>query len=480
MLSKVSSNYRNATSSEKIRKEINFLVHQYARNLCLKNVGKGKIYVNREMLFKIISLEMADLFDSIKISLETELDIFENSEAIDVIKENPNSQTFILSYQFLLEVRDLYTLDGRYGLDNSLNTDIRHNGIVPRLRSVFEGNNIICNKEFDEYIDNPEVKAIYKHLLVPYFYNKLQLDVKDFSKKIDLRLNKLKSVYMHINTNDKDDKDKLFKFIINETDVATFISLMISDMTFEEIIEWSLNKMEKKTEDSMKVGRAVIENALKDAFGNHIDELKSKVIKSSSNKKTNFTENLSLVKNQLESTLNEVSEWLSFAEKTGDNFKIETPIYEALSFVKKLFSTVYVNLALEVNSSFTYNGKYLNSFIKIFILLLENAIKSRDNIEQANIKVFVNETSDKLLLRVDNDAKSVDLKIIDEINKNINNLDSTIKANREKGSGIYKVKKICEIDISTDNVIQIEANNNYFSFNLCLCNKILGENESKT
>ncbi|PSW27578.1 hypothetical protein C9J19_15405 [Photobacterium phosphoreum] len=466
MLSKVLSS--DISKENRIKHEINFLGQQYAHNLCLKNIGKGKIYVNRDMLFKIISLDMSNLFDEIKNNLDLEKDIFQSENTMLSIKNNPNSQTFILSYQFLLQVRDLYTLDGRYGLDNSLNTDIRHNGIVPSIRTAFEVNNIICNKEFDKYIDNLEVKAIYKHLLIPHYYNKLQMNVKDFSMKIDRRLNKLKSVYMHINTNNKDDKDRLFKFIIDENDVAKFVALVMSSMTFEEIIEWSLNKMDQKTESSMIVGRAVIETGIKNALNEHIDELKNQVLNCSSKKKTNFIDNLSLLKNQLNIDLKEVSEWLSFAEKTGDNFHISTPIYEALSFVKKIFPTVNVNFDLINNSEYTYDGKYLNSFIKIFILLLENAVKSRINHEESNIKIHIKEEKEQINICVDNDAKDVDLNFIIKTNKEINKLDSTIIANREKGSGIYKVKKICEIDMAVKSYIKISAEVDSFSFNLDL------------
>ncbi|KPM85164.1 hypothetical protein, partial [Pseudoalteromonas lipolytica] len=53
-------------------------------------------------------------------------------------------------------------------------------------------------------------------------------------------------------------------------------------------------------------------------------------------------------------------------------------------------------------------------------------------------------------------------EVIDDINSHINGAEVTLKANREKGSGLYKVKKIFDIDLKVENKISVGANDNEF------------------
>ena len=95
-------------------------------------------------------------------------------------------------------------------------------------------------------------------------------------------------------------------------------------------------------------------------------------------------------------------------------------------------------------------------------------MKSRIKHEESSIKIHITEENGHINICVDNDAKCVDYNFIIKTNKEINELDSTIIANREKGSGIYKVKKICEIDLAVESYIRISAKDDSFLFNLDL------------
>ncbi|EHK2885100.1 hypothetical protein J7H88_004791, partial [Vibrio parahaemolyticus] len=153
----------NDEKNEEIIRETKFLTTQYSRNLCVKDIGKGKININFDVLSEIIKDEKSHYVKGMIKAYEEGKDSFDFS--YDEIKNQKNTTIYGSVYEFLCAVRDVYTLDGKYGLDYQLNTKIRHNGIVPALRSVFDSEGILCKNSNNKYHDNELFERECKPLL---------------------------------------------------------------------------------------------------------------------------------------------------------------------------------------------------------------------------------------------------------------------------------------------------------------------------
>ncbi|MEZ8045230.1 hypothetical protein AB6C46_19900 [Vibrio sp. 10N.237.312.C02] len=446
---------------EEISKELEFLQHQFSRNLCVSDVAPGKININNEMIAQIFKSERKNVISNLQISYSKEKDNFEFE--FDKISCQVNTNLFVSAYEFFMAIRDIYTLDQKYGLDYQLNTNIRHNGIVPSLRSIFESEGIICDHENNQYKDNIIFETECRSLLVRYKYEELQNKIKLFSKNVDTRLNKLKSVYMHVATNDKDDKDKLFKIIIDESDIFKLLVFMNDKNDIDSCINYCLGIMTNKSEECLKLGRALINVGLGELFKKELKSLETS-LKGTFSKK--FVDAVSITRNDLDTRLESISEWLNFSEYSADDFLLEVALYEANSFLDTIFCNV--NVEMEINNTFNskINGKYLMSFINIFILIFENACKRRKNKESIKIVITTSLVGENVSIEISNKSSTIDKEVINKINSDINDISKLDNANKEINSGIYKVKKHLEIDISAKNNIYIQSSGDEFIFNI--------------
>ncbi|MGS0828286.1 hypothetical protein ACVBIO_21105 [Shewanella sp. 0m-8] len=445
-------------------REVKFLTTHYSRNLCVKDIGKGKLNINFDVLSEIIKSEKLNYIDSM---ITTYLEDRSNfSFELEEIKEQQNTSLYNSVYEFLCAVRDVYSLDGKYGLDYQLNTKIRHNGIVPAIRSIFDSEEILCKSYNDSYIDNELFERDCKQLLREEYYIEYQNKIKSLSKHIDIRLSKLKSVYMQIMTNDKIDEERLFKFPITDDDVASYLMFLNEERTVDEYVNHGLNLLKSKTNKCLVVGKALLATGLYNDFLVELTGLKSSLKSISVH---NYKSSLSLVINDLENKMIDISEWLSFSEVVGENFDLHVAIYEAENFIKTIFPKVDININISDVDCHVYNGKHLDSFVHMFILLFENAAKKRKykgkldlNIDIANIE------GESIKISIANLYSEVDASTICEINSKINSPEYLYNANKEKDSGLYKVKKILEIEFNCSNEILLNCEKGVFTFTASL------------
>ncbi|WP_158768225.1 hypothetical protein [Paraglaciecola sp. L1A13] len=447
-------------NSESLSNEIEYLVSQYSRKLFKNELGRGKISIN---------------IDAIKLIIKNKF----NNDFLDILKtdlnvDNENNVEFSSAYlkirEFVLNVRDLYATHEAYGLENSLNTDIRHNGIVPTLRVVFEENEVICNKKKDTYLNNLNYEKNCKNSLNYRGYNLFQSKIKEFSEQIDTLLNSLKSKYLHVFTNDLDEKEKLFKLTIDHNDVLDVMKFVKSTQDLSLAIDYIFELLNKKTAQAMNAGAAVLQLGIKNKVDGFISSLIDGLNKSAK-VNSGFIENLRHAKNQFSHVIFEVSDWLDFSKKSADDFPLQIPIDEALDFVKKTHPMM--NITLEYSNHEKpyrndYKGEYLATYIRMFLILFQNAAKSKTKSSTCRLKVDYVVNNNVVSISVSNDYDSIDLDLIDKIKSSLNEGKILEGASKGSGSGIFKVKKMLEYELKVDNKLNIRVDEVNKIFNLVI------------
>ncbi|WP_446446750.1 hypothetical protein, partial [Shewanella sp. 1180_01] len=126
--------------------------------------------------------------------------------------------------------------------------------------------------------------------------------------------------------------------------------------------------------------------------------------------------------------------------------------------------TLYVDFQ-DLNKRFI-KGEHFRKFVMIFLILMDNAVVHSENEELVNICICAEKNYNYLNLKVINKVNPNDLRVsldnIEFINTKIN-LTYIDDANKESGSGLFKIKKVITNDIKSENNIQIDLNGQEFS-----------------
>lgn len=460
---------------DSVEDELELMAHQFTKNSCVKKLGKGKLHVDQSRVFAEAKKNLNVAFDDLCSELDKEDKQVVIKESVSIEQNNKkivrtDRKAFNLALFIMLEIRDIYTLNPAFGLDNSLNVDIRHNGIVPTLRSVFDKHDLLCRQFNGEYLDNEFIEECFKSSLTNEYYRKLQDAFKLFSKSVNTFLLRIKNNYMQIGTDDLSSIDSLFKFTFESDEVNSMISLIQSNSSFDEIIKWNINNLDRKAEKLVEAGKVIMTNLLPTKIDTYFKELKSVSINLRRNA-YRVNEKISLAKTDLISTTNEVSSWLDFVKSSGENFNINVPVLEALSFVEKVFPKVKIKLSQQANVSNVFDGLHLKNFIRVFIMLFENAVSRRKYKDTCELNFTWQERNDESKLIVSSMSKSIDLQKVNELNETVNNIDYLEKANRDNNSGFFKIKRIFEQDLTTKNTIYLFVEGDTFNVEINFVNK---------
>ena len=453
--------------------DIEYLTSQYSRKLFKNGLGKGKININIDAIKLLAKSNFADEFIGL---------LQENLNLTDI--ENIEfSSGYLKVEELTLKIRDLYATHELYGLDNTLNNDIRHNGIVPTLRAVFEANGVICTKKGAEYLDNLEYENNCKNNLRYHGYRLFQDKIIEFSELIDALFNGLKNKYLHVFTNDLDDKAKLFKLTITHDDVVDISAFINTTQDLDLVIDYILDLLNKKTSQAMKEGAATLKIYIKERVDKHIITL-IESLERQPKINNNFIENLKHTKNQFEHVIIEVSDWLNFIKKSADDFSLMIPIEEALEFVKETHPKMDISIKYhnrKALNTYDYNGKYLATFIRMFLNVFQNAAKSINQSTSCNLKVNYTINNGKAIISIVNNYDTINKELIDKIKESLRKNKILEGASKGSGSGIFKVKKMLSYELKVDNSLDIIVDEKNKTFKLVITYdlaQILKEEES--
>ena len=445
---------------ESLSYDIEYLTSQYSRKLVKNKLGKGKVNINFDAIKLVAKSNLGNEFESL---LHEDLHVLnlDNVEFTD---------GYLKAEEFILKIRDIYATHELYGLDNTLNTDIRHNGIVPTLRAVFEANGVICTKRNNHYLDNTDYKESAKNNLIFHAYRLFQDKIIEFSDQIDTLLNGLKNKYLHVFTNDLDDKDKLFKLTISKTHVLEIVEFINDTRDLDLTVDYILELLNKKTSEAMHEGSVTLRVYIKD----RVDKLIADLIDSLDRQpKINgsFIENLKHARNQFDHVIFEVSEWLNFIKKSADDFSLMIPIEEALEFVRETHPTLELSIKYRNRTAlneYDYDGEYLATFIRMFLILFQNAAKSNSVGKLCNLKVSYTCNKGKGKLTIINNYDTINIELIERIKESLRKNQILDGASKGTGSGIFKVKKMLTYELKINNSLDIDVDEDSKTFKLSI------------
>lgn len=354
-----------------------------------------------------------------------------------------------------------------HGLDYFLNMNIRHGGIVNLLWGPVKTHKICYQKTDKGYFEkeqywfnqNPYINAETKELL--------DSALRKFSKNLDLELQRVKS-YIHINTGEFLDEDKAFNYFTDQEFVEGLARKVKNDTTIDEFLDYTLNDLIYVTENSLKDLQEHIDLKVRNKINYTFEELK-KEVSDSPYKFDELMRQIKLSQREVNEKIHELVGWMTWKNETNQSFLLGSAIEAAKEMVTNLHPNRSVSVEINDNYQCLIKGEFFRKLVMVYLILFENSIVYSKKEEIIKIAVNVEHIGSELVFSVSNVVGATNcnetVEKLEYINGKINS-NYISDANKEKGSGLFKIKKVISKDMRVENTIQMSLVESVFSVNI--------------
>jgi hypothetical protein len=460
----------SSQSKEQSRKSDLFQTFdKLVKEKCVSECGSGRIEVDTLAIKNGLLQNYSHMFEYIKtlnyegFKEEDYLQLVNDKESYNV----SSNELFSKLLELYLKVRDEYTISPLYGLDNFLNMNIRHGGIVNLLWSSIKKNKLsyLKNKkgfyEVDKYWDEQYPYMIDKNRQV------LHQAFITFSQDIDKLVQKAKG-WIHINTGEFHNEEKLFSFPTDSDDIEILGAEVEGIHSFEIFIDKVVDRLDERTETALKEIESLINGQLRteinDSFSKLAENIKGIFHLEQLNKQ------IKLSQRETNERIDELITWFSWKNETTQPYVLGASIEAAKEMAISLHPQFKIEIELIDDVTRSLKGETFRRFVTVFLILIDNAVIHSGLPDYLNMSFHIMEDSDgKVLVKSKNfiDKSKVETTI-DKSNKinSIINERYILEASEESGSGTFKIKKILSFDINVNNNIEIVIDKTESSYSI--------------
>ena len=450
----------------KLRSDLFRNIEKLIKETCVIECGLGKIEVDTLSIKNNLVESLKPTFELIKNSDKAPILESDYSEvSSDKGTYNISSNKFFVDVLDLYyQIRDAFTLSPAYGLDYFLNMNIRHGGIVNLLWGPAKTHKLCYlktekghfEKEQHWFDHNPYMNAETRELL--------DNSLRKFSKKLDKKIQETKS-YIHINTGEFKDSATAFNYFTVQDYIEELSGSINDAITIDEFLEVVIKDLISTTNNCLSDVKDKINNTLRCEINSLFDDLKNEVAKSY----YTFDElirKIKLAQREFNEKIDELIDWMAWKNEASQSFYSGSAIGAAKDMILNLHPNRAVNINITDNHQGLIKGEHFRKFVMIYLILMDNAIvhSNKDSVEHINIVVYPKDEGMSII--VSNNINQLDNRItqekIDYINSKINTVYIN-DANKESGSGLFKVKKIVSNDIKVKNDISLTLTGELFS-----------------
>ncbi|MEZ8791468.1 hypothetical protein AB6D86_06250 [Vibrio splendidus] len=466
-----------------LEEEKRILAEILSHSLTLQH-EKNKIYIDVDGIIKSNLNEYRVKFENILMIKDIDESIVESlfddiANEEDSKNKQKNLRTYIYENLYEKVVKDFIT-DSNFGLARSLSSEIRHGVLPNKLRSVFEGLNLVTIVGLEgEYEPNAYWRNYLENIANDDFVNYVDGCLKSFSKDIDRLIEEANSwpTVAEVRGNDnaifnfavsQDNLDRFSTFVSSKLDAFDFYDPdNISDLESRDLIlvleEYIWLELDKHFSDICNRFNEV----LKIKFSAIIDELKKK-LNSTGLVLTKLTEQLSNAKVHIVEEISQVESWFVRPNVLIEGEFLMTDI---LSSSIESISAIYNPQILNIDRSQINIGPdntFLSStealgVVRALISIYQNCLSHGNGSSQTTISIALQDKNNILISNEINDAKKdfiLSNNYIDKV-KNFSPDSDYEKLVSEGGTGLYKIYRYL-VDSSPRFNFEIYLDDNVF------------------
>ncbi|AZI26672.1 hypothetical protein EA772_15465 [Pedobacter sp. G11] len=477
----------NAKDTKLYKQEIRRLSQNLAIMEGVRQVDESKIYVDEKGLINNEFSEIqnnfnryieitnlirekpfyfVDILSNRKILLQA-LDLNLSAEDIEKVRMSKNIK-FSLFKELFYEILDKFLFSNQYGLDSYLSTRIRHGTLLGQLRSEFQKQYLITQKDktTDEYYRNSYWEGRLD--LGPESLERIQKLLADFSAKIDHLANELKESHIQIKTELKP-SNGLFDYLFTDQELGYFFeNFFIRINEYHEFVAWVLALIWERTKTNLEIIQNIISRKIKNEIIENLiqleKELKESVIDVSSIQE--LTNNIANCRTNIISEIDKIADWFKKRENITSDFSIDKVVDTSIEITKKISQISSINVQAKYASERLLKGEFFIHFFDIIRIFLENAVSySRLEPSELRLEIEAFERDCKLIIEISNNlADDYDLKTLEDFfsqrraELKLNVWDMGLLKTEIGGTGFYKAKKILSTNLLSET--------NHFTFSV--------------
>lgn len=456
------------------KKSLNSEINDLTKRLILKNrvqkINSSRIMIESSKIWKEVEDRLLVLIKQYNNANENERFYFE----FDM--KNPSYVVCISAKEYILqqiyyEYSNAFCF-GKYGIDDSLSTRVRHGAFTNHIINVFSEGGIIPKNDQKSLLE----ELISNNTLT----DEALLIIDDFIKKTSelLEFTKKHSLKVKINENIN---GAIFDYNLQTEDEIHLGKALNNNYLTTETVSLLLNEIIiNKTNNLLsKVRNELLPDILKQLHS-YLDELNEKIHNCKTKNDNNIDMEISKLiidcKSSLDRAFAEISNWFYLSEiDTWEDYKFNDLLETTNEVNKKLFFN-YSSINISINDTeYLLDGKTFRNFTDIFLILFNNSIVHSGLSTELNklfidINIFENDNeigftfSNNVSNNLDIDQLDKKINLLNDIVMNKKYLDVDI--NNEGGMGLYKIMNLIF-------VINQYGKNIYFfrkenTFNVCI------------
>jgi hypothetical protein len=444
----------------------------------LQEIDESKIYVNQDSIIQNELKDLKSVFNRYvaisQLSTEKNISIINiGSEKVYSFsmqeKDTENSEfskdpQYDIFKEMFYEVRDKF-LYSKYGLKFNLSARIRHGALLGEIRPEFELLHLVTEKEksSENYKANEYWRSQITVIRGDSIYNRFNIKLSDFSKKIDnLINNELLSKYLLIKT-EKENSVGWFNYEFNEIDLQViFVRFkLIGHIEYIDFIYLIFEELWIRTYANLQLIQGNIKNTIRDEFFNAIQSLETEAkelcIDAISDLQNNFTN----IRVNIENKLDKIAQWFTITDTQIADFEFSKIVEVCCESLYNHYISKKLELVKVINFTSLIKGIYYTHFVDLVRIFLQNILDyASEQKVYANIEVY--HKDNKIVMKIENPLKEDEN--IEELNEKVK-IDIDIrKSQLDKHSGLYKALNIVKTYFENENNdLKITVEGNKFS-----------------
>jgi hypothetical protein len=454
-------------NSEVYQQEALVLISKIEINKFIRQADSSKIYVNTNKIINSLDdnfrencerlLSLINLPKELREVKDFQGEDFQPLDKYD--KASSKDSAFEQFKSIFHKLLDLFVLHDEYGIDQFLSGRIRHGVFDIDVRSVFEHHYLVTKMSEGKYLQN---EYWFSETNKPNeLLEKAFSQLSDNTDKILEIVNKewiqvtTSIEFKHVQDSQSMfsiylfDRSKVFSYIFTDSEIESHFKTIHDVQNVDEICEYVFSILWKHTEHCLEVMRWRMENILKDALINALEDFQKDIEIIDGITKERLVSNINSCRSELNHKISEVANWFKLSKTlTHDHYELENLINSCISIYNNWNSNYFVTYKVVCLEKRTFHAKTFQPLFDAIFITLGNIIKhALIKINTTDIIAFTN--NDILTIIVKNELPehtNIDeLKI--RLEKDYDRYDRT--ALRKEGrSGLHKMKNILKNSFS--------------------------------
>lgn len=446
--------------------------------------NKNKLYINVDGIKKSqlneyrVRLENIIIFkDMDEKVLESFFDDVKNKEDSENKRKNVRHYIFETLYQKVIHD---FIVDGNYGLARSLSSEIRHGVLPNKLRSIFEGLNLVTVLDLDgNYESNIYWRDYLEKLASIELIDYIDLALAELSSSVDsliLMANSWPTV-----SEDIKDEVSIFNFPISPNSLEKFSNFIEDEISRSNIKDYeSLRDIEvlelidsiesyiwSELEIMFENIRRLFNDKLKVEFNELIEHTRSKVDVNGL-KIAKLNEHLSKANAHIIKEISEIESWFS-KPNTGieGSFYLTDILASSIDCIKGIYNPKVLNInrsSINIGpSNKVYSSNEALGVIRALISTYQNCLSHGKNGTNTVINIDVKSENEISISNEIDNAKRLHVIENNYIEKvaNFSPISDYSKLVSEGGTGLYKIYRNLK-DSSNEFNFSVDLLDRYF------------------